>query len=526
MPLIHRPVMLFVLDGFGIAPASPTNAVSVAQKPFYDSLIKTYPSMLLNASGMNVGLPEGEVGNSEVGHLTIGSGILRYQSLPRIDKSIETGEFHQLPWLIDAAQRVTQSGKKLHLIGLIGNGGVHAHQNHLYALLQFAAQSGIGTNTFIHAFVDGRDTAKDLGAQFMTELLGMCQNTGAGHIATVGGRKFGMDRNKNWDRTQKAYEAIFNGAAEKQHNNAVAAIQESYAAEKFDEEMEPVVLVDANGTPLAPVEEGDTVIFFNFRADRARQLTQAMVTPEFNKFETKKFQDLRVVTFTEYEKDLPVGILFPTQYVANPLGRAFADSGRSQLHIAETEKYAHVTFFMNGMREEAFEREERILIPSPSVESYDLKPEMSCMEVTDKLIENVTQDTFDFYAINYANPDMVGHTGNLQATVKAVESVDQQLARIVPEALKKNALIFLVADHGNAEELVNPITGAVDKEHNNYPAPFIVIGNEYAGQPNPDLINNDLSLVPPIGILADVAPTILTLSGLPVAPEMTGTCLL
>jgi 2,3-bisphosphoglycerate-independent phosphoglycerate mutase len=278
--------------------------------------------------------------------------------------------------------------------------------------------------------------------------------------------------------------------------------------------------------PLATVEEGDVVIFFNFRADRARQLTQAIVQKDFSKFETKKFKTLPVITFTEYEKGLPVGVLFPTQYVNNPLGRAFADSGLSQLHIAETEKYAHVTFFMNGMREEAFDREERILIPSPSVESYDLQPEMSATIVSDNLIENLAQDKFDFYAINYANPDMVGHTGNLGATVKAVESVDQQLARVIPEALKKNALIFLVADHGNAEELVNPITGAVDKEHNNYPAPFVIIGNDYAGQPNVGLINNDLSLVPPIGILADVAPTILTLSGLPVAPEMTGTCLL
>lgn len=465
MPLSHRPVMLFVLDGFGIAPASPTNAVSVAKKPFFDSLVQTYPSMLLNASGMNVGLPEGEVGNSEVGHLTIGSGILRYQSLPRINKSIEDGTFFNHELLEKTAKHISASGKKLHLIGLIGNGGVHASQQHLNALIQFSAQAGIGANTFIHTFIDGRDTAKDLGAQFMTDLLATCQTMGAGQVASVGGRLFGMDRNKNWDRTAKAYNAIFNGAADKQHNNVVAAIQESYATEKFDEEMESVVIVDANGVPLATVEEGDVVIFFNFRADRARQLTQAIVQKDFSKFETKKFKTLPVITFTEYEKGLPVGVLFPTQYVNNPLGRAFADSGLSQLHIAETEKYAHVTFFMNGMREEAFDREERILIPSPSVESYDLQPEMSATIVSDNLIENLAQDKFDFYAINYANPDMVGHTGNLGATVKAVESVDQQLARVIPEALKKNALIFLVADHGNAEELVNPITGEIGRAH-------------------------------------------------------------
>jgi 2,3-bisphosphoglycerate-independent phosphoglycerate mutase len=526
MPLSHRPVMLFVLDGFGIAPASPTNAVSVANKPFFDPLIIPFPSMLLNASGMNVGLPEGEVGNSEVGHLTIGSGILRYQSLPRINKSIEDGSFFDHELLEKTAKHISASGKKLHLIGLIGNGGVHSSQKHLNALLEFSAKANIGGSTFVHAFVDGRDTAKDLGAQFMTDLLNTCQSTGAGKVASVGGRLYGMDRNKNWDRIEKAYNAIFKGIAEKQHNDPVSAIKESYATEKFDEEMEPVVMMSAEGTPLAPVEEGDVVIFFNFRADRARQLTQAITQKDFNKFETKKFSVLPVITFTEYEKSLPVGVLFETLYVQNPLGRSFADSGFSQLHIAETEKYAHVTFFMNGMKEDPFDQEKRILIPSPSVESYDLQPEMSASIVSDNIIQNLAQDKFDFYAINYANPDMVGHTGNLAATVKAVESVDQQLARVIPEALKKNALIFLVADHGNAEELVNPISGAIDKEHNNYPVPFMVIGNKFAGEPNPDLINGDLSLVPPIGILADVAPTILTLSGLPIAPEMTGTCLL
>jgi 2,3-bisphosphoglycerate-independent phosphoglycerate mutase len=526
MAFTPRPVMLFVLDGFGIAPASPTNAVSVARKPFFDSLIKTYPSMLLNASGMNVGLPNGEVGNSEVGHITIGSGILRYQNLPRIDKAIEDGSFFTYELLGKTAAHIRRTGKKLHLIGLIGNGGVHASQKHLNALLEFSGRENIGNQTFIHAFVDGRDTAKDVGAWFMSDLLTTCQKTRAGQIASVGGRLFGMDRNKNWDRTQKAYNAIFYGNTEKKHTNPVAAIQESYAVKKYDEEMEPVVMVNANGSPIASVEEGDVVIFFNFRADRARQLTQAMTVKDFDEFETKKISVLPVITFTEYEKDLPVGVLFPTQYIENPLGRTFADSGLSQLHIAETEKYAHVTFFMNGMREQPFEREERILIPSPAVESYDLQPEMSAVQITDALLENIAQDKFNFYAINYANPDMVGHTGNLSATVKAVESVDQQLARIIPKALKRNALIFLVADHGNAEELVNPITGDIDKEHNNYPVPFIVMGNEYAGQPNPDVVNNNLDLVTPVGILADVAPTILTLSGLPVAPEMNGFCLL
>ena len=521
-----KPIVLMILDGFGIAPPSPTNAISVAKKPFFDSLIKQYPTMLLQASGMNVGLPEGEVGNSEVGHLTIGSGILRYQSLPRINKSIEDETLFEKQELLEVATRVKQSGKKLHLIGLIGNGGVHSSQEHLNALLQFAKQNKIGKQTFIHAFVDGRDTAKDIGAQFMEELLKTCKKLKAGQVASVGGRRFGMDRNRNWDRIQKAYNAILLGQAEKVHRDPVAAIQESYQQEVFDEEMKPVVMVDRKDRPIATVEDGDTIIFFNFRADRGRQLTEAIVAPDFKDFERKTFSDLSMVTFTEYEKGLPVNVLFPVEHTLNPIAKAFSESGKKQLHIAETEKYAHVTFFLNGMQEKAFAGEERILIPSPSVPSYDQQPEMSANEVTNNVLAALQKDTFDFIAMNYANPDMVGHTGNLEATIKAVESIDQCLARVVPQVLKQDGMIFLVADHGNAEELVNPITGAIDKEHNNYPAPFIAIGNKYTGQANPDVLKNDLSLIPPVGILADVTPTILTAAGLPLAPEMTGTNLL
>ncbi|HBK35260.1 phosphoglycerate mutase (2,3-diphosphoglycerate-independent) [Candidatus Uhrbacteria bacterium RIFOXYA2_FULL_40_9] len=521
-----KPIVLMVLDGFGIAPPSPTNAVSVAKKPFFDSLIKTYPTMLLQASGLNVGLPQGEVGNSEVGHLTIGSGILRYQSLPRINKSIEDGTFFEEPVLLEMAKRVKQSGKKLHLIGLIGNGGVHSFQEHLNALLQFSKQQKIGKQTFIHAFVDGRDTAKDVGAQFMEELLKMCKKLKAGQVATVGGRSFGMDRNGQWDRIQKAYQAIVLGESQKKHRDAVMAIQESYQQTIFDEEMEPVVLVDRKDHPIATVEEGDTLLYFNFRADRARELTQAIVLPDFTEFDRPQFTDLLMVTFTEYEKNLPVKVLFPVETTPNPLAKIFAESGRKQLHIAETEKYAHVTFFLNGMQEKAFVGEQRILIPSPSVPSYDQKPEMSALEVTNQVVSALQKDVFDFIAMNYANPDMVGHTGNLEATIKAVEAVDRCLARVIPEVLKKDGMVFVMADHGNAEELVNPITGEVDKEHNNYPAPFIAIGNKYAGQVNPEILQNDLSLITPVGILADVAPTILTAAGLPLAPEMTGINLL
>src|SRR3989339_1875571 len=313
-----------------------------------------------------------------------------------------------------------------------------------------------------------------------------------------------------------------NKKSQNKHRDAVMAIQESYQQTIFDEEMEPVVLVDRKDHPIATVEEGDTLLYFNFRADRARELTQAIVLPDFTEFDRPQFTDLLMVTFTEYEKNLPVKVLFPVETTPNPLAKIFAESGRKQLHIPETEKYAHVTFFLNGMQEKAFVGEQRILIPSPSVPSYDQKPEMSALEVTNQVVSALQKDVFDFIAMNYANPDMVGHTGNLEATIKAVEAVDRCLARVIPEVLKKDGMVFVMADHGNAEELVNPITGEVDKEHNNYPAPFIAIGNKYAGQVNPEILQNDLSLITPVGILADVAPTILTAAGLPLAPEMTG----
>lgn len=526
MALKTRPVALIVVDGFGINSRGDSNAVSMAKTPFFDSLLQNYPSMLLEASGLNVGLPQGEVGNSEVGHISLGSGILRYQSLPRINKAISTGKIFEIPAIREAFDKIKNSGRKLHLVGLIGNGYVHASQHHLETLLAGARDSKI-KDVFIHAFLDGRDTAKDIGKRFAEELTSFCEKMKVGKIASVSGRFYGMDRNKNWDRTEKAYNAIVNGRAEKTCQDPLKAIEESYAQKKYDEEMDPVVVVDQNNAPVAAVDDGDVVIFFNFRADRARQLTEAIAVKDFNKFETKKFDDMDMLTFTEYEKGLPVKVLFPPETVRTPLAKIFSDYGMKQLHIAETEKYAHVTFFMNGLTEKPFAGEERILVPSPNVMTYDEKPEMSAPEVTARMIEAIRQEKFEFYAANYANPDMVGHTGNIPATITAVETVDRCLSQIVPEFVKQNGLVFLVGDHGNAEEMVNPITGEMDKEHNNHPVPFIAVGNRFYGQPNPDFVAlNDLSLLSPVGILSDVAPTILKTVGLDTDPEMTGTCLL
>lgn len=521
MPLTARPIVLIVLDGFGIAPPDNANAISLAKKPYFDSLLANYPSMLLEASGLNVGLPRNEVGNSEVGHVTIGSGILRYQSLPRIDRSIEDGSFQELEPLKKIKEKLKKGTGKLHLMGLIGNGGVHASEKHLQALIDWAKESKIWKNTYIHAFLDGRDTAKDTGAIFLKELMDYCKDPGK--IATIGGRYYGMDRNLNWDRIKKAYDAIVNGTSESTCTDPLTCLKDSYAKNVYDEEAVPTVVTKKDGSPIATIDDSDCVIYFNFRADRGRQMTEALVEPEFKEFERKIFQDLTVVTFAEYKKGLPVDVLFPPELVHNPIAKVFSDNGMKQLHIAETEKYAHVTFFLNGLQESPFPGEDRILIPSPAVTSYDQQPEMSGFTVTQKVLEAIESGMHDFIAINYANPDMVGHTGSLEASVKAVEATDQCLSRVVSAATAKGGLVFIVGDHGNAEILVNPVTGDPDKEHNFSPVPFIIIGNQHKGRGNPGIINGDPSILQPVGLLSDVAPTLLSLSGLSLAPEMTGT---
>jgi 2,3-bisphosphoglycerate-independent phosphoglycerate mutase len=526
MALKFKPIVLIVLDGFGIAPPNDANAISLAKKPFFDSLINEYPLNLLEASGLNVGLPQGEVGNSEVGHVTIGSGILKYQSLPRINRFISTGEFFKLPALMAAAKKIKKGKGKLHIMGLIGNGGVHASQDHLQALISFVREKKINDKTYLHLFTDGRDTAKDVGKIFMEDTIKLVKQNKIGGIATMSGRFYAMDRNKNWDRTAKAYNAIVKGESEKTHKNPLKAIKESYKNKIYDEEIEPHVFLDKKNQPITTVDDNDIIIFFNFRADRAKQLTQAITDPKFDKFETIKFKKLEMITFTEYDKDFPVKVLFPIEIIKNPLAKIFSDLNLKQLHIAETEKYAHVTFFLNGMTEASFANENRILIPSPDVSTYDQKPQMSAEPVTQEILKALKSDKYDFIAINYANPDMVGHTGNLKATISAIETVDKCLAKIIPVILKKGGSIFVVGDHGNSEELINPITGEIDKEHNVYPIPFLVMNNKLAGQPNPDIIKNDISLITPIGILADIAPTLLKVSGLKIPKEMTGQSLL
>lgn len=425
-----------------------------------------------------------------------------------------------MPVMKKIVENIGKTGK-LHLVGLIGNGGVHSSEKHLAALIEFARKEKIWPRTYIHAFLDGRDTAKDVGTIFLKELMALCKD--AGKIATVGGRFYGMDRNLNWDRIKKAYDAIVFGKADTLATDPMKAVQDSYAANVFDEQLVPFVCTKKDGTPIATVDDGDAVLYFNFRADRGRQLTEALVEPDFKEFDRKPFTNLHVTTFAEYKKGMPVDVVFPPEIITNPIAKIVSDAGLKQLHIAETEKYAHVTFFLNGMQEKPFPGEDRILVPSPAVTSYDTQPAMSGFEVTQKIVDAIENGMHDFIAINFANPDMVGHTGNLDASIKAIEAVDQCLSRVVSAATEKGGLVFVVSDHGNAEILINPVTGEPDKEHNFSPIPFIIVGNQYKGRANPMIVDNDLSLLQPVGLLSDIAPTICSLSGLPLAPEMTGT---
>jgi 2,3-bisphosphoglycerate-independent phosphoglycerate mutase len=527
--LKHRTVVLTILDGWGIAPQAPGNAVTLAQTPNLNKYISTYPAMTLNASSDAVGLSWGEMGNSEVGHMNLGSGLIFYQNLPRITKTIIDGTFFVNPAFLKAIEHVKKQKSKLHILGLISSGGVHAHIEHLYALLELAKKQGI-KEVYIHAFVDGRDTIYNTGKGFMEELLKKIKEIKIdAKIATISGRFYAMDRDNHWERIEKAFKAMAEGESEHKFKDPIKAIEESYANKIYDEEFIPVVITDKD-KPVAIIEDNDAIIFFNFRADRARQITQAFILPEFNKFSRPtEYKKLFFAGMTMYDKDLPLdAVAFIPIDITEPLAKVLSEHGLKQLHIAETEKYAHVTFFFNGGREEPFTGEDRIVIPSPRVPSYAEKPEMSAFKVTDEILKAVESDKYDFIIINFANADIVAHTGNLKATIKACEVVDKCLGKIVPLVLSKNGAILITADHGNAEELQNIQTGDVDKEHSTNSVPLIIIGNEWEGKTlgTSDVIGSDLSLVTPSGVLSDVAPTILKILGVKKPKEMTGASLI
>ena len=498
--------MLMILDGFGINENEKANAVKLANTPNIDKLMKICPTTKMYTSGLNVGLPDGQMGNSEVGHTNIGAGRIVYQELTRITKSIEDGDFFSNPELVEAIENCKKHNSKLHILGLLSDGGVHSHIRHLFAVLELAKRKDF-EDVYVHCFMDGRDTPPTSGESYIMKLEEKMKEKGVGKIASISGRFYAMDRDKRWNRVQKAYDAIVNGEGIK-CTSAISAIEGSYQKEVFDEFVEPTVITNQNNEPIAKIEENDSVIFFNFRPDRAREITRAIVDKDFNEFPTKKM-DLDYVCFTQYDETMPnVKIAFKPETLKNTFGEYISKKGLTQLRIAETEKYAHVTFFFNGGEEKQYPGEDRILVPSPKVETYDLKPEMSAVEVTDKVVEAINSRKYDCIILNYANPDMVGHTGNLDAAIKAIETIDECVGRVVEAINANEGVLIITADHGNAEQMLDYKTGEPHTAHTTNPVPLILVGKE------------DVKLKE--GKLADLAPTMLKLMGLEKPEEMTG----
>jgi len=526
MSKVAKPVVLAILDGWGVAPDDEGNAITRAETPNLDRFLREYPAMTLYASGNEVGLMFGEMGNSEVGHLNIGAGRVYYQTLPRINKTISEKSFFDNKALVQVCQQVKKNKSALHLIGLLGPGNVHASQEHLHALLDLAKQQKV-KEVYIHGILDGRDTKYDIGVEAVKDLQKQIKKYKRGKIASLSGRYYAMDRDNAWDRIAKAYQAMAGGVAEEYFIDPVKAIEASYEKKVYDEEFVPVV-IGKEGKPTATVKSGDGVIFVNFRSDRARQLTKAFVLPGFSKFKRPYIKKLGFVTMTEYEKELPVAVAFPPVVVHNCLAETISRAGLKQFHIAETQKYAHITFFLNGTIEDPFPGEERKLIPSKKVASFKDAPEMSAPEITKEVIKAIESDKYEAMMINYANADMVGHTGNFKATVEACEEIDKDLGKVAEHVLAKDGVLLITADHGNAEEVKNLQSGEMDKEHSTNPVPFLIISNQLHGQAGSagDPPEGDLSLMHPVGMLGDVAPTMLKLMGVRQPEEMTGRALL
>ncbi|OIQ58758.1 2,3-bisphosphoglycerate-independent phosphoglycerate mutase [Moorella thermoacetica] len=506
---INRPLMLMILDGFGLGPEGAGNAISQGRLPNYRRLLAEYPHTRLRASGEAVGLPAGQMGNSEVGHLNIGAGRIVYQELTRISKAIRDGSFFSNEVLAGAVRAAREQGGALHLMGLVSDGGVHSHLDHLYALLDLAKREGL-ERVYIHAFLDGRDVPPASAAGYLEQVEDECRQKGIGAIATIMGRYYAMDRDRRWERTARAYRALVAGDGHPASASG-EAIRASYERGITDEFVEPAVIT-RDGRPLATVREGDSVVFFNFRADRARQLTRAFVDRDFDAFERPGGRlDIQFVCLTQYDVTIPAPVAFPPQVLQNVLGEVIAGAGLKQLRIAETEKYAHVTFFFNGGVEEPFAGEDRLLIPSPKVATYDQKPAMSAREVTDAVLERL--DKYDFIVLNFANPDMVGHTGDLAAAIAAVETVDDCIGRIVQAMAERRAPLLLTADHGNAEEMREP-DGEPHTAHTSNLVPFILVDDRYRGASLRE------------GALEDVAPTVLDILHIQQPSEMTGKSLI
>ncbi|MBQ5333240.1 MAG: 2,3-bisphosphoglycerate-independent phosphoglycerate mutase [Oscillospiraceae bacterium] len=509
----RKPVVLMVLDGYGLNDKTEGNAIAMANTPVMDRLMKECPFVEGNASGLAVGLPDGQMGNSEVGHMNIGAGRIIYQDLTRITKDINDGTFFKNEVLLEAMENCKKNDSDLHLWGLLSDGGVHSHNTHLYGLLEMAKREGL-TKVYVHAFLDGRDTPPASGRDYVAALEEKMAEIGVRKIASLSGRYYAMDRDNNWDRVQKAYDSLVTGEGV-MAENAVKAMEDSYANGVTDEFVLPTVITE-NGKPLSVVKQGDSVIFFNFRPDRAREITRAFCDDKFTGFERKGgFIPLTYVCFKDYDESIPNKLVaFKKEEITNTLGEYLAKNGKKQLRLAETEKYAHVTFFFNGGIETPNVDEARILVNSPKVATYDLQPEMSAPEVGVDLVEAIKSDKYDVIIINFANPDMVGHTGVISAAVAAVERIDELVGNAVDAVKETGGVLFICADHGNAEKMIDYETGNPHTAHTTNPVPFI-------------LVNYDEGVkLREGGCLADIAPTLLEIMELPQPPEMTGKSLI
>lgn len=537
-----KPMVLLICDGWGIGPNNAGNAIAKAKTPNMTRYWLSFPHTQLAASGEAVGLPRGEDGNTETGHLNIGAGHIVYQDLPRINMAIADGTFNNAPAFQNAVEHIRQHNSTLHLMGLVGAGGVHSNIEHLYALLNLCKEQNV-TNVYIHAFTDGRDSPPTAGITYIQELLARCKKLGVGELASLMGRYYAMDRDKRWDRVEKAYNALTLGSPTVSAD-PIQAIQAQYDKGVTDEFLEPVSISNPDGSTRV-INDNDAVIFFNYRIDRPRELTKAFVLPDFEqgiqaegfdpytiKYEhthlahketgSKTFQRQKVlkglyfVTMTRYEEGLPVDVAFPPQFVKNPICKVFADHGLKQLRMAETEKERFVTYYMNGQQEVIYPGEDRIIIPSKGAKSYDEIPEMSAREIAAEMVQKIRANEYDVIVCNFANADMVAHTGNLEASIKAVEILDEAIGSVVQEVLPRGGCVMITADHGNAEELINNETGEVDTEHSIYPVPLIIISQKYMNKP----------VMLPTGILADVAPTMLSVMGISKPDTMTGRALI
>lgn len=505
------PLILAVLDGWGLSDHKEGNAVANARTPTFETLYSKYPWVSLAASGPRVGLPEGQMGNSEVGHLNIGAGRIAYQDITRIERAIESRDFFSNQAINDAMEAAR--GGALHLLGLVSDGGVHSHIRHLVALLEMSKKLGI-EKVFIHAFTDGRDTYPRGGVEYCRQVQEEARRIGVGRIASISGRYYAMDRDHRWPRTEKAYRVIVEGGSEKEFKDPIEGLEASYQEDVTDEFVVPFVVIDSSGNPIGKLAENDAAIFFNFRADRARQLTRALTGQEFPHFARPQGPVRHFLTMSRYDRTFTLPMAFPPVHLEQTLVKLFAAQNVRNLRLAETEKYAHVTYFFNGGEEQLFPGEERVLVPSPQVPTYDLKPEMSAFEITERLMQELDRGVFQSVVLNFANADMVGHTGVLEAAIKAVETVDSCMAKIYKKIREIGGVMAVTADHGNAEQMIDPQSGKVHTAHTTNPVPFILVDDNYTGRLRPG------------GALEDIAPTLLDYLEMEKPKEMTGNSLL